>query len=227
MRITERGKEVLAQSPERTDNTSLMQFDEFRQFLMRSRQTDERKREDASGESFVTDPVEEIERVFSNYQEMLIEELKETIHHVSPAFFERLVVQLLTKMGYGSRSMQAATVVGGSGDEGIDSIINEDKLGLDVIYVQAKKWDNPVGRPEIQKFVGALHGKRARKGVFLTTSTFSREAQEYVRHLRDPKVVLIDGEELTRLTIEYNVGVTLKATYELKSVDRDFFEEVS
>ena len=223
VRITDRGKKILVQSPERIDVKFLMQFDEFRQWICISRQKDERSREDTSGD---IDPVEEIERAFSNYQEMLIEELLETIRHVSPAFFERLVVRLLTKMGYGGGLMQAATVVGGSGDEGIDGIINEDKLGLDVIYIQAKKWDSPVGRPELQKFVGALHGKRARKGIFVTTSSFTNEAEEYVKHL-DPRIVLIDGKMLARLMIEHNVGVTVKATYELKSVDRDFFEDVS
>lgn len=129
-------------------------------------------------------------------------------------------------MGYGGGVAQTAAVLGGSGDEGIDGIINEDKLGLDVIYIQAKHWNNPVGRPELQKFVGALHGKRARKGVFITTSSFTKEAKEYVEHL-EPKVVLVDGEMLARLMIEHNVGVAVKQVYELKTVDRDFFDETS
>lgn len=227
LRITERGKEVLAQGPERIDNEFLMQFDEFRLFRMRSRHgKNQQKQEHSKENDFAGDPVDQIEQAFASYQEVLIEELLETIRHVSPAFFEHLVVRLLTKMGYGGGLMQAATVVGSSGDEGIDGIINEDKLGLDVIYIQAKKWDSPVGRPEIQKFVGALHGKRAKKGIFIASSSFTREAEEYVKHL-DPRVVLIDGETLARLMIEHNVGVTVKAVYELKSVDRDFFEEVS
>ncbi|MCL4079016.1 restriction endonuclease [Coriobacteriia bacterium Es71-Z0120] len=222
VRITYRGKEVLAQSPGHIDVQFLMQFSEFREFMNASRHRTDERNEKASGDM---DPVEEIELAFSNHQEMLVEELKKTIRQVSPAFFEQLVVRLLTKMGYGARSMKAADVIGSSGDEGIDGVIYEDKLGLDVIYIQAKKWDNPVGRPEIQRFVGALHGKRARKGVFFTTSSFSRDAQDYVRHL-DPTVVLIDGEELARLMLEHNLGVTVKAVYELKSLDRDFFEEV-
>ena len=223
IRITPRGREVLSQRPNRINTEFLMQFEEFREFkTLRRQHRNEPKRANNGGGG--TDPVEDIERAFSEYQDVLIEELMQNIHAVSPSFFERLVVRLLVKMGYGGGLKQAAAVVGASGDEGIDGIINEDKLGLDVIYIQAKQWRNPVGRPEVQKFVGALHGKRAKKGVFITTSSFTKEAQEYVQHL-DPKVVLVDGETLARLMIEHNVGVTVKSVYELKSVDRDFFED--
>jgi restriction system protein len=225
VRITSRGREVLAQRPNKIDVSFLMQFEEFSEF--------KNKRGSVSGKAYggarkveEADPVEQIEHYFSEYQDALVEELLGEIRGVSPPFFERLVVQLLVKMGYGGGLRQAAAIVGGSGDEGIDGVINEDKLGLEVIYIQAKQWANPVGRPEVQKFVGALHGKRARKGVFITTSSFTREAREYVKHL-DPKIVLIDGEELARLMIEHNVGVAVKSVYELKSVDRDFFEETS
>jgi len=220
VRITNRGKEVLAQSPKRIDVKFLMQFDEFRQF--KNQQTQGLSKDN----DFAGDPVDQIEQAFVSYQEFLIEELLDTIRHVSPAFFERLVVRLLTEMGYGGGLAQAATVVGGSGDEGIDGIINQDELGLDVIYIQAKKWNSSVGRPEVQKFIGALHGKRAKKGVFITSSSFTREAEEYIKHV-NPRVVLIDGKTLARLMIEHNVGVTTQASYEVKSVDRDFFEEVS
>jgi len=133
-------------------------------------------------------------------------------------------VRLLVKMGYGGSFEDAARSIGRSGDEGIDGIIKEDRLGLDAIYVQAKRWQASVGRPQVQSFVGALTGQRARKGVCITTSTFTREAIDYVRHL-DHKVVLIDGETLARYMIETGLGVTLVQTYEIKRLDSDFFGE--
>jgi restriction system protein len=139
-------------------------------------------------------------------------------------FFEGLVVDLLLKMGYGGSRKEAGEAVGMSGDEGIDGIINEDRLGLDTIYLQTKRWDGTVGRPEIQKFVGALHGKRARKGVFITTGTFSADAIDYVAKI-DPKVVLIDGRQLAALMIDFNVGVSTATAYELKKIDSDYFVE--
>ncbi len=179
---------------------------EFRVFRDSSRRKESDQKtsppEDAQG-----DPVEQIEHAISNYQESLVDDLLERIRAVKAAFFERLVIQLLVAMGYGGGLKQAAKVVGGSGDEGIDGVINEDKLGLDVIYIQAKQWTNTVGRPEIQKFVGALHGKRAKKGVFITSSEFTKEARDYVSYL-EPRVVLIDGKTMVRFMIEHNVGVT-------------------
>jgi len=228
VRITARGKGVLAENPSRINTSFLMQFEEFREFGSRRRSDQgppdeggQENEEERSG-----NPVEQIERSFSEFQTALAGELLEEVRRVTPASFERLVVQLLVKMGYGGELRQDAAVVGGSGDEGIDGIINEDKLGLDVIYIQAKQWANPVGRPEVQKFAGALQGKRAKKGVFITTSSFTREAREFAERL-DSKIILIDGERLARLMIEHNVGVTVKAVYELKSIDRDFFEEMS
>lgn len=223
VQITSRGQHVLDQSPTRIDIAFLMRFDEFREFMDQSR-----RQKDTSSSTIdpEPDPVEQIEQAFLDYQQSLIHELLEQLHTVSPVFFERVVMRLLVKMGYGGGPGQSAQVVGGSGDEGIDGIINEDKLGLDVIYVQAKQWSSPVGRPEIQKFVGALHGKRAKKGVFITSSEFTKEARDFVSHL-EPRIVLIDGETMARLMIEHNVGVTTKSVYELKSVDRDFFEESS
>lgn len=221
--ITSRGKEVLKKNPERIDVEFLMQFDEFLEFRRQSqRKTDEPKA--SSTDKAQSDPVEQIEQAFSNYQESLIDDVLEKLRGVTPAFFERLVIRLLVKMGYGGGLKQAAEVVGGSGDEGIDGIINEDKLGLDVIYIQAKQWTTPVGRPEIQKFVGALHGKRAKKGIFITSSEFTREARDYVTHL-EPRVVLIDGKTMARLMVEHDVGMTSKSIYELKSIDQDFFDD--
>jgi restriction system protein len=149
--------------------------------------------------------------------------LLQRVKKASPVFFERLVVELLLTMGYGGSRREAGEAIGKAGDEGIDGIINEDRLGLDVIYLQAKRWEGSVGRPEIQKFVGALHGKRAKKGVFMTTGSFSADAREYVAHI-DPKVVLIDGEQLSQLMIDWNVGVSRVATYETKQIDSDYFE---
>ncbi|MBF0633604.1 MAG: restriction endonuclease, partial [Nitrospinae bacterium] len=154
----------------------------------------------------------------------LATELLNLIKSCSPEFFEHLVVQLLLKMGYGGSREDAGRRIGGSGDGGVDGIINEDKLGLDVIYIQAKKWENVVGRPEIQKFIGALHGRHAKKGVFITTSYFSSEARASVENI-ESRVVLIDGEQLAQFMIDHNVGVSTVETYEIKKIDSDFFSE--
>ena len=139
-----------------------------------------------------------------------------------PSYFEKLVVDLLVRMGYGGSLRDAGRAIGKSGDEGIDGIIKEDKLGLDVIYIQAKRWENVVSRPEIQKFAGALAGQRAKKGIFITTSRFSGEAQQYVSKI-EPKIVLIDGEQLAGLMIDHNLGVSTEASYEVKRLDSDYF----
>ena len=154
----------------------------------------------------------------------LASEILGRVKAATPAFFEQLVVELLLKMGYGGSRKDAGQAIGRSGDEGIDGVISEDRLGLDVIYIQAKKWDGAVGRPEIQKFVGALHGKRAKKGVFMTTGAFSQDASAYVEHI-DPKVVLIDGRRLAELMIDFEVGASTARTYQVKRIDSDYFEE--
>jgi restriction system protein len=168
------------------------------------------------------------EEVFGiTYQELkhnLASEILQTIKSCSPEFFEKLVVDVLVKMGYGGTRKEAGQAIGKSGDEGIDGIINEDRLGLDVIYIQAKRWKDNVGRPEIQKFAGALQGQRARKGVFITTSYFSNEAKEYVSRI-DSKIILIDGMTLAHLMIEYNVGVSTVDVYEIKKIDSDYFND--
>ena len=169
-------------------------------------------------------PEELIEDGAREIRRNLAEEILQRIKGCSPVFFERLVVELLVKMGYGGTRQDAGRAIGRSGDEGIDGVIHEDRLGLDVIYLQAKRWENVVGRPEIQKFVGALQGQRAKKGVFITTSDFTREAVEYVRNI-DNKVVLINGALLANLMIDHNVGVSLAATYEIKKIDSDYFLE--
>jgi restriction system protein len=142
----------------------------------------------------------------------------------SPSFFERLVVELLVRMGYGGTLRDAGQAVGKSGDGGIDGIIKEDRLGLDLIYIQAKRWDGTVGRPEIQKFAGALQGHRARKGVFITTSSFSKDALEFTSRI-ESKIVLIDGPTLAKHMIDHNVGVSLSRSYEVKKIDSDYFSE--
>ena len=146
-----------------------------------------------------------------------------TIKISDPALFEEIVVDLLVKMGYGGSRKDAGQAIGRRGDEGIDGIIKEDRLGLDIIYIQAKRWEATVGRPEIQKFAGALDGQRAKKGIFMTTSDFSREAEEYVTRI-DKKIILIDGHTMARLMIDFGVGVTSVSTYEVKKIDTDYFE---
>ncbi|MEM7345617.1 MAG: restriction endonuclease, partial [Chloroflexota bacterium] len=150
-------------------------------------------------------------------------EILEMVSKSSPAFFEQLVVDLVVKMGYGGTRGDAGRAIGKSGDGGIDGIIKEDRLGLDVIYLQAKRWQGSVGRPEIQKFAGALQGQRARKGIFITTSYFTEQAWDYVSVI-DTKIILIDGQDLAKLMIEFNVGVTPVETYYLKNLDSDYFE---
>jgi restriction system protein len=169
-------------------------------------------------------PEEMLENAYQRFRNNIASDLLSRVKASSAEFFERLVVELLLSMGYGGSRKEAGEAIGRAGDEGIDGIINEDRLGLDVIYLQAKKWEGTVGRPEIHKFVGALHGKRAKKGVFITTATFSAEAVEYVEKI-DPKVVLIDGRHLANLMIDFNVGVTPVSSYETKRIDSDYFSE--
>jgi restriction system protein len=222
-RITARGKEVLRQPPPRIDIRFLDQFPEF---VESRKHKDQRTTAgfDASAETPVQTPEETIETASQQLRTALAGELLARVKSGSPSFFERLVVELLIRMGYGGSRREAGEAIGHSGDEGVDGIINEDRLGLDTIYVQAKRWEGTVGRPEIQRFVGALHGKRAKKGVFITTGTFSAEALDYVLRI-DPKVVLIDGHQLAGFMIDFNLGVAPVATFETKRVDSDFFEE--
>ena len=155
----------------------------------------------------------------------MAKELLARLKKVSPAFFEKVVVELLVKMGYGGSRADAGKAIGRSGDGGIDGIIKEDKLGLDVVYIQAKRWDsNPVGRPDVMQFVGALQAQRASKGIFITTSRFTDDARSYVSQIGS-KIVLIDGEQLTNLMIEHDVGVSTVSLYPVKKVDSDYFEE--
>ncbi len=221
-RISERGLNVLKQKPEKIDNKFLRQYPEFLAFQAK-RSKDEVSEETINDEQAQT-PEEVMEDAYQQVRQDLASELLEIIRDFSPAFFEKLVVDLLVKMGYGGTRKDAGKAIGASGDEGIDGIINEDRLGLDIVYLQAKRWQNTVTRPEIQKFAGALQGQRARKGIFITTSAFSEGAKDYVSRI-DSKIVLIDGEMLAQLMIDYNVGVNSIASYELKRIDIDYFTE--
>jgi restriction system protein len=215
--------EILSQNPNRIDNKTLKQFSEFNEF--QNRKNDKTAKVLTETAEDVNDtPEESLETANQTIRNALAAEIIEKVKTCSPGFFERLVVELLVKMGYGGTLQEAGKAVGKSGDGGIDGIINEDRLGLDVIYLQAKRWEGNVSRPEIQKFAGALQGKRARKGVFITTSDFTKEAREYVAMI-DSKIILIDGEELAELMIDYNVGVSVATVYEIKKMDSDYFLE--
>lgn len=221
-RISGRGRQILEQHPERVDLKVLSQFEEFHEF----RQTKQSPSNVIQLPKPVVDsdqtPEEQIAAAYTQLRAVLAADVLDRVHERSPDFFEQLVLDVLHAMGYGGRSEDSVRRLGKSGDEGVDGVIREDALGLDLIYVQAKKWANPVGRPEIQKFFGALHGQRASKGVFITTSTYTSEAMNYAESVT-PRVILIDGKELSRLMIDHEVGVTVARKYELKRVDLDYF----
>lgn len=223
--ITDRGKDVLIQNPTKINIKFLNQFPEHIEFLNSKKDSDKSESEPEIIEISETTPQESIEFGYQKIRKELELELLNRVKSCSPDFFERLVVDLLVKMGYGGSRRDAGRAIGKGGDGGIDGIIKEDKLGLDIVYIQAKRWDNTVvGRPEIQKFVGALHGQRARKGVFITTSKFSQDAREYVSII-DSKIVLIDGQELAQLMIDNHVGVSTVSIYEIKKIDSDYFTD--
>lgn len=216
--ITTRGKEVLSQNLTGINLNFLRQYPEYQEAREKPKDSLPTKEEE------VQTPEEQIEQAYELLRENLSSELLSQLKTASPAFFEKVVVDVLVKMGYGGSLKDAGKAIGRSRDEGIDGIINEDRLGLDSIYIQAKKWDGTISRPEIQKFAGALQGKRARKGVFITTSDFSAGAREFVTNI-DSKIILIDGKQLAGLMIEYGVGVSNEAVYELKKLDSDFFSD--
>ena len=221
-RITQRGLEVLGKKPDKITKKYLEQFDEFQSFLHTKKEVSDVQ----ENEKLASDktPFEELEIAYDNVRSTLIEELTENLKQCPPSLFEKIVVELLVRMGYGGSRKDAGQAIGKSGDEGIDGIIKEDRLGLDIIYIQAKRWENTVSRPEIQKFAGALQGQRAKKGIFITTSSFSREAQEYVKNI-DSKIILIDGDQLAQFMVDHNVGVSPVSVYEVKRVDQDYFTE--
>ena len=220
--ISDRGQDVLKQKPAGINIKFLKQFPEFLEFQTKGKKETVTVEADSATDSQT--PEEMLEAAYQSIRADLAANLLARVKTMSSQFFERLVVGLLVNMGYGGSRKEAGEAIGQSGDEGIDGIVNEDRLGLDTIYLQAKRWEGTVGRPEIQKFVGALQGKRAKKGVFITTGTFSSEAQGYVSHI-DPKVVLINGQQLAELMIDFNLGVTPNQSYEVKRIDSDFFDE--
>ncbi len=219
-KISQRGLELLKTNPEKINKKTLEQYPEFLEFQNVRREVQEV--EVLIDEPEKQTPEEQLENAYKTLFDGLASEIILLVKSCSPAFFERLVVELLLAMGYGGSRVEAGRAIGQSGDGGIDGIIDEDKLGLDSIYIQAKRWEGTVGRPEIQKFVGALQGNRAHKGVFITTSDFTKEAKDYVKNISN-KVVLINGLILAKLMIENNVGVSVAATYQVKKIDSDYF----
>jgi restriction system protein len=215
--ITKRGIETLSKNLNAINIEYLKNFTEFLEFLQatKPKETIDPIKSDST-------PFEAIESNFQLIKKNLASELLQKVKESNPKFFEVLVIDLLVKMGYGGTRSDAARVLGKTGDEGIDGIIKEDKLGLDVIYVQAKKWEGSVSRPEIQKFVGALEGQKARKGVFITTSSFSKEARDYASQVNS-KVILIDGDQLVEFMVENDIGVSIETVYEIKRIDNDYF----
>lgn len=221
IKITERGREALKENHEKIDIKFLMNYKEFKEWMGRER------------DSTVNDiekplsPEEIIDEQFKLYNDVLKGELMEKINSLSSEAFEKLVIDFILKLGYGGSYEDVSTHLGKSGDEGLDGVIKQDVLGMDNIYLQAKKWkDTPVGRPEVQKFVGALTGKGAKKGIFITTSKFSNEAIEYANSLKDIKVVLIDSGTLLEYMIKYNIGVKIDRVLEFKKIDEDYFESL-
>lgn len=217
-KITQRGVEAL-KSGVIVNTKYLEQFEEFREFKKRSNPKSDFKEKTAT-----KTPEQLMAEGSAALQAILIDELKQKINNCTPDFFEDLVVKLLLAMGYGGSLEDAGKALGRSGDGGVDGVIKEDKLGLDVMYIQAKKWEGSVGRDRVQAFAGSLEGFQANKGVLITTSGFSKDAVEYCKRIQK-RIVLIDGEELAKLMIEHNIGVLPVAKYEVKQINADFFEE--
>ena len=229
IKITDSGLNVLKQNPSGINIAYLKQFPKFIDWQNIKKEDNQNNLglETIQPEIINTQTPEELlESSYQSLRKDLAQDILEKILNLSPAFFERLVVELLVKMGYGGSIQDAGKAIGKSGDEGIDGTIKEDRLGLDVIYIQAKRWQpgNVVGRPEIHKFIGALVGQGAKKGIFITTSSFTKDAIGFIPR-NETKIVLIDGIQLSQLMIDYNVGVTLQHLYEIKRIDNDYFEE--
>ena len=223
IRITDRGIKVLSDMPNSINVKFLEQFPEFIEFRRRKNKKDSKA--ETSKQLSLATPEEFLEAAYQSLNNDLASGILAQTKEFTALFFERLVIDLLVKMGYGGSRKEAGQAIGKSGDGGIDGIINEDRLGLDVIYIQAKRWDeNTIGRPEIQKFAGALQGRRARKGIFITTSTFSKEAKEFVRNI-ESNIILIDGDQLADLMIEHDIGVSSVSEFKVKRIDLDYFIE--
>ncbi len=222
--ITPRGHDVLNRRPSAITNAFLEQFAEFQEIRGRPRQDKQVKDEDDTTPAIEQTPLEHLEDFYQSIRTALASELLDKIKNAPAAFFEKLVVELLVAMGYGGSLRDAGQAIGQSGDEGIDGIIKEDKLGLDAVYIQAKRWgDTVAGSKTIREFVGSLVGQRTRKGVLITTSRFTKDALEFVNKI-EQKVVLIDGTQLAQYMIDYNIGVVEQERYIVKKVDLDYFE---
>lgn len=219
--ITERGHKLLQEHPNGFTVRTLTQFPEFVAFYKPTGSTPDSKAEVQTDSSET--PEEQLANAYQVLREALANDVLEAVRKSPPAFMETLVVDLLVAMGYGGSVADAGRAVGQSGDGGVDGVIKEDKLGLDLVYIQAKRWKESIGRPQVQGFAGSLEGFRARKGVFITTSTFTTEARTYVQNI-EKKIVLIDGKQLADLMIEHNVGVAATRTITLKRLDSDYFE---
>lgn len=227
VKMTERGFTVLEENPSRINNSYLMQFSEFAEFKTPNKSENDEDFENIDEDNSEAAPKELIASTYRSIVADLADQLLESVLGSSPAFFEQLVVDLLLAMGYGSALQDAGQAIGQTNDGGIDGYIQEDQLGLDTIYIQAKRWaiDNTVGRPQIQAFVGSLMGEGATKGVFITTSSFSKGADEYARNMQNVRVILIDGQQLAQLMIEHNVGVSVEKTYTIKQIDENYFPD--
>lgn len=224
--ITDQGMALLKANPPAVDLSILDRYEAFRAFRSRRRDSGLEQAQlanDPSPQPSDATPEEQLASAYQRLRHDLELDLLEQVKSSSPAFFERIVIDLLVKMGYGGSRHDAGRAIGKSGDGGIDGIIKEDKLGLDAIYIQAKRWEGTVGRPEIQKFAGALQGHRANKGVFITTSSYTREAKDYSSMI-NTKIILIDGLQLTSFMIDHNVGVSSVGSYEVKKIDADYFD---
>ncbi len=234
VQLTERGRTVLASKPAKVDVDYLAQFAEFEEFRHKGESESEAETgavpESSSPSSAASTippsstPQESLDAAYNQLRRAVEADLLAAVRASSFGFFERLVVELLVKMGYGGSLKDAGKAIGRSGDDGLDGVIKEDHLGLDAIYVQAKRWEKKVGRPDVQAFAGSLEGVRGRKGVFITTSAFSNEAREYVSRI-EKKIVLVDGHLLASLMVDFGIGVTPVNTYEVKRVDGDYFSE--
>ncbi|MEN8260133.1 MAG: restriction endonuclease, partial [Pseudomonadota bacterium] len=219
--ITERGKEALKEPDKEINLKYLDQFKEYQEF--RSRKTSGVVEKETDIADTAT-PEESFENAYQRVRAEIEQEIIENIMRNPPEFLARVVVDLVVKMGYGGSRKDAGEAIGRSGDEGIDGIIKEDPLGLDIIYIQAKRYEGTIGRPDIQKFAGALQGQRARKGIFITTSNYSKEAIDYASNI-ETKIILIDGNKLAKLMFDHGVGVSTNSVYEVKKIDTDYFEE--
>jgi len=227
LQITQQGLNYLASNPKDLNAKGLEQFPQFAAFLagmQKKRQTENKEEGIESIQETNQTPEEAIEYAYLKLKNDLAQELIETLMNNPPSFFEKSVIDLLIKMGYGGSRKEAGSVIGKSGDSGIDGIIKEDRLGLDTIYIQAKRWENTVPVREIRDFAGALLSMKARKGIFITTSNFSKSAYDFVESI-EHKIILIDGEQMAKLMFEHNVGVSLYENYEVKRIDLDYFEE--